>query len=69
MPIICAISADTSELATLENDLQRRFGVDYEIATLSAPEGALEAWDRWRTEEREVALILADLRLPEMTGI
>jgi thioredoxin reductase (NADPH) len=69
MPIICAISADTSELATLERDLQRRFGADYEIATLSAPEDALEAWDRWRTEEREVALILADLRLPEMTGI
>ena len=69
MPIICAISADTSELATLERDLQRRFGADYEIVTLSAPEDALAAWDRWRTEEREVALILADLRLPGMTGV
>jgi thioredoxin reductase (NADPH) len=69
MPIICAISADTSELATLEHDLQRRFGADYEIASLSAPEDALAAWERWRTEEREVALILADLRMPEMTGI
>ena len=69
MPIICAISADTSELATLEHDLQRRFGADYEIATLGAPEDALAAWDRWRTEEREVALILADLRLPGMTGV
>ncbi|HEY7019830.1 MAG TPA: FAD-dependent oxidoreductase [Ktedonobacterales bacterium] len=69
MPIICAISADQTELAAFDHDLQRRFGADYEIATHSAPDDALAELDRWREEEREVALILADLRLPEMTGI
>jgi len=69
MPIICAISADPTELAAFDHDLQRRFGADYEIATHSAPHDALAKLDRWREEEREVALILADLRLPEMTGI
>jgi thioredoxin reductase (NADPH) len=69
MPIICAISADPTELAAFDHDLQRRFGADYEIATHSAPDDALAAWDRWRTEGREVALILADLQLPGMTGV
>ncbi|HEY7020461.1 MAG TPA: FAD-dependent oxidoreductase [Ktedonobacterales bacterium] len=69
MPIICAISADPTELAAFDHDLQRRFGADYEIATHSAPDDALAELDRWHEEEREVALILADLRLPGMTGI
>ena len=69
MPIICAISADPTERAAFDHDLQRRFGADYEIVTHSTPDDALAKLDRWLEEEREVALILADLRLPGMTGI
>jgi thioredoxin reductase (NADPH) len=69
LPIICAIVADTAELEKLRNALQRRFGADYEIATHSAPQEALADLVRQREVAREVALILADLHLPEITGI
>jgi thioredoxin reductase (NADPH) len=69
MPIICAISADAAELEKLKRALQRRFGADYEITIHSAPQDALAKLIRCREEAREAALILADLHLPEMTGI
>src|SRR5262245_47422724 len=69
MPIICAISADAAELEKLKRALQRRFAADYEIAIHSAPQDALAELIRRREEAREVALILADLHLREMTGI
>ncbi|HEY1390340.1 MAG TPA: FAD-dependent oxidoreductase, partial [Ktedonobacterales bacterium] len=69
LPIICTVIADTGERTTLERDLVRRFSADYDIATQPSPTEALQELNRWRTEGREVALILADVWLKEMTGV
>jgi thioredoxin reductase (NADPH) len=61
--------SDPATFAALDRDLPRRFGADYEIVLQSASDSALQAFAQWREEGREVALILADLWLPESTGI
>jgi thioredoxin reductase (NADPH) len=50
-------------------DLERRYGADYEIEAKSAPGAAFERLNQLQRSSDRVALLIADQWMPEMTGI
>src|SRR3954468_5565513 len=67
-PVILAVDDDPSVLAAVSRDLRRGFGERYRI--LRAPSGAeaLEILRQLRTRGDQVALLIADQRMPGMSG-
>ncbi|HEV8192864.1 MAG TPA: RNA-guided endonuclease TnpB family protein [Ktedonobacterales bacterium] len=72
-PIILAAETDQAVADALERDLQRRYGADYETLVERSPATGLE---RLRANQNqgqgggaEVALLIAGLWMPEMSGI
>jgi thioredoxin reductase (NADPH) len=67
-PAIVAVDDEPSVLAAVSRDLRRRFGERYRI--LRAPSGAeaLEILRELRTRGEQVALLIADQRMPGMAG-
>jgi thioredoxin reductase (NADPH) len=68
-PVILLVSSDTPVLAALEADLGRRFGNDTRIIGTDGPATALRRLAGIAERAEPVALLIADERLPEMTGI
>lgn len=68
-PIIMLVDDEPQELATLVNVLTRRFGEDYRVVSHVSAHAALEALKRLKAEGEQVALVIADQWMPEMTGI
>ena len=64
-PLLLAVGDDAQTLAALESDLGRRFGADYRIVATAAPSAALDMLDTGD----EVALLIADQRLSDLTGV
>ncbi|HTJ24987.1 MAG TPA: FAD-dependent oxidoreductase [Candidatus Limnocylindria bacterium] len=63
-----AVDDEPAALAAMLDALTRRFGGDYRIVPhLSAPT-ALDAVSKIREEGEEIALVIADQWMPEMTG-
>ncbi len=67
-PMLVAVHGDREVLATLERDLHRRFGADYDVMT-AAPGAVLADLERLREAGAQVALLLADQWLAGMTGV
>ena len=65
------VVADTvpESLARLERLLERRYGADYDIVTATSGATALERLRTIRSNESDVALILADQWIQDMSGI
>jgi thioredoxin reductase (NADPH) len=53
----------------LEQALQARFGADYQILAAATPRAALDTIGRLRQGGKQVALVLADQWLADMTGV
>lgn len=68
-PVLFLVSEEPSLLAALEADLARRFSSDFDILTSSSPGAALAMLDGLVEADRPVALLIADQRMPAMTGI
>jgi thioredoxin reductase/DNA-binding NarL/FixJ family response regulator len=68
-PILFVVGDDPDTLASLATALERRFGADYRILTDRSPSSALTRLEKARGGGEEVALVVADLWMPEMTGI
>ena len=68
-PIIMIVDDEPGELGSLLDDLGRRFGGDYRVVPHLAPQAALDDLARVKTDGEEVALIIADQWMPEMTGL
>jgi thioredoxin reductase (NADPH) len=67
-PRVFLVDDDERALERLKNDLYRRYGADYDITgTTSAAEG-LTHLDEMRSEGADVALLIADQWMPEVTG-
>lgn len=67
-PVIMVIDDEPAALAAMLDALTRRFGADYHIVPhLSAP-AALEAVSRIKADGEEIALVVADQWMPDMTG-
>ena len=67
-PVILAVDDEPDVLNAVERDLRRRFGAEYRILKASSGEEALATVRELKRRGTEVALLLADQRMPLMSG-
>jgi len=65
-PAIVAVDDEPAVLAAVSRDLRRAFGERYRILRAPAGAEALEILRRLRTRGDQVALLIADQRMPGM---
>ena len=68
LPIISVIDDEPESLTAMLEALTRRFGGDYRIVPHMSAQAALDALTRMKKDGDEIALIIADQWMPEMTG-
>jgi thioredoxin reductase (NADPH) len=66
---IMTVDDDPSVSRAVARDLRRRFGEDYRIVRAESAETALEALREMKLRGDQVAVLLADYRMPQMNGI
>jgi thioredoxin reductase (NADPH) len=67
-PAIVVVDDEPNALAALLEALTRRFAGDYRVLPYLSARAALAAITKIKEEKEEIALIIADQRMPEMTG-
>ena len=68
-PIIFTLDDDEQVLAAIRRNLRKEYRADYRILSTSSAQEALEALKELKQRSEEVALLLSDQRMPEMTGV
>ncbi len=68
-PIIFVVDDSTSELERIEHELRNRYTVDYEIVCENSAPSALSRLETLKASGAEVALVFADVWMPEMDGV
>src|SRR5438477_2729467 len=68
-PVLLAVDDDTNVLSAVERDLRRHYGAEYRIVRADSGESALETLEQLHQRNESVALLLADQRMPRMTGV
>ena len=68
-PILLLVAHESALLEALESDLARRFGNDCQILCERAPADGLAALKALAAQSQPVALLIADQRMPTMTGV
>src|SRR3954449_6455854 len=67
-PAIVAVDDDPAVLAAVARDLRRGFGERYRIVRAGSGEQALEALTELMRRGDQVALLIADQRMPGLSG-
>ena len=68
-PTILTVDDDPLVSAAITRDLARQYGADYRVVRASSGSEALVALTKLALRDEPVALIAADQRMPQMTGI
>lgn len=68
-PAIVTVDDDPAVSAAIARDLRTRYGAEYRIVRASSGAEALSVLTKLALRNQPVALICADQRMPEMTGI
>jgi thioredoxin reductase (NADPH) len=68
-PILLLVEDDPETLTSLASALERRFGADYRVLTERSPTSALARLEQACERGEDVALVVAHLWTPEMTGL
>jgi thioredoxin reductase (NADPH) len=68
-PAILTVDDDPSVSRAVARDVRRRYGENYRIVRAESGDQAMEALREMKLRGDQVALLLADYRMPEMTGI
>jgi thioredoxin reductase (NADPH) len=68
-PVLLAVDDEPSVARAVERDLRRRYGRDYRILRAENGEDALAALRESKLRGAKIALLLADQRMPEMSGV
>jgi thioredoxin reductase (NADPH) len=68
-PVLMAVDDDRAVLSAVAADLRAQYGKDLRILTASSGEEADAALRELRLRETPVALVLADQRMPGITGV
>jgi thioredoxin reductase (NADPH) len=68
-PVILAVDDDPMVAASIAGDLRSRYGAGYRIVRAGSGPEALAVLARLALRDQPVALIVADQRMPQMTGI
>jgi thioredoxin reductase (NADPH) len=69
LPIILIVSSDEAVASTLAADLGRRFGNDTQIIAVQGGAAAVKRLAELAESDRQVALLIADQRMEDMTGV
>jgi len=67
-PAIVIVDDEPDALAAMLDALARRFGGDYRVIPHLSARAALDAITKIKNENEEIALVIADQRMPEMMG-
>jgi len=68
-PILLSIDDDADVLRAIERDLRSKYGADYRVIGSDSPEAALSILNQLKLRNDNVALLLADQRMPHMDGV
>jgi thioredoxin reductase (NADPH) len=68
-PIILTVDDDPEVSRSLARDLRQQYGQDYRIRRAESGQAALDALKELKLRDDKVALLLADHRMPGMTGV
>jgi thioredoxin reductase (NADPH) len=68
-PYIIIAEDEPESLAALTDALTRRYGADYRVVSHLSPEAAIANLEQLKENGEEVALVIADQRMPQMKGI
>lgn len=68
-PALLVVDDDTYVLQVMERDLKRRFGADYRVIAMDSPVSALKRLQQTQRRGGEVALVVTDQWMPDMTGV
>jgi thioredoxin reductase (NADPH) len=68
-PVILAVDDDPMVAAAIARDLNGRYSTDYQIVSATSGPEALAVLAKLVLRDQPVALIVADQRMPQMTGI
>jgi thioredoxin reductase (NADPH) len=68
-PILLSVDDDSDVLRAIERDLRSQYGAEYRVIGSDSPEGALKLLKQLKVRNDNVALLLADQRMPHMDGV
>jgi thioredoxin reductase (NADPH) len=68
-PVLLTVDDDPGVARAIERDLRRRFGEGYRVLRAESGADALGLLERLKLRDDRVALLLADQRMPRMTGV
>ena len=68
-PVLLTIDDDPEVLRAIERDLRRQYGERYRVLRAESGAAALTVLEQLKRRGDPVALLLADQRMPEMTGV
>jgi thioredoxin reductase (NADPH) len=68
-PLILTVDDDPVVLKTVERDLRTRYSRDYRIVSINLGTAALDYLKKMQAQNENVALLLVDQRMPQMTGV
>src|ERR1700712_3267901 len=68
-PAILSVDDDPGVSRAVARDLRRRYGADYRIVRAESGAQALDALREMKLRGDVVAVLIADYRMPQMTGI
>jgi thioredoxin reductase (NADPH) len=68
-PILLTVDDDPEVLRAVERDLRRKYGSDYRVIRAESGRAALDALSQLKARGDPVAMLIADQRMPEMTGV
>src|SRR5215468_3988877 len=67
-PVLMVVDADDAGLQALTTELESRYGAHYQVEPASSPQAALARLAELKTAGADVPLVLAEHRMPAMTG-
>ena len=67
-PNVLVVDDDAQVLAAVERDMKRRYASRYRVVSARSGEEALGLVDRLALRDEQLALVMADQRMPSMTG-
>src|SRR5689334_65601 len=68
-PILLSVDDDSDVLRAIERDLRAQYGAEYRVIGSDSPEKALDLLKQLKIRNDNVALLLADQRMPHMNGV
>jgi thioredoxin reductase (NADPH) len=68
-PAIVTVDDEPEVLRAVERDLRRKYGKDYRVLGTDSGSGAMDLLKQLKTRGDSVALMLADQRMPNMSGL